>query len=387
MVEHGDDGEGDRDRDDGAGAQREPDVAGVARARAASAWWRASRFVRFETGQEQRPGVGDPQRRQGERVRRGADLARDREPDRGEQHGGRVEAEERGARHGEAGEQEPEQPDPVPARPGDPMAETSNTPASWAISATTVIARRKTTIGLTRAVSAPRSAPVTGPGATSRTQGAPRRAGSWSAVVEAAEPRPRRGRGTRRRRPALEAEVAGDEPPGVLGEVARPGHPDRDPAVGEVAAGRPGRGIRRRTGSRRRPRAPAAAGEHPRQLGAPERGQRAEPGQADPHREAVGRDPVGEAHRAVERRDDDEPPGGPAPGGRVEGGEVERVVEDAGVDLGRRGSRARCRGRGCARCRRGGRADAEQRRGRRGSGSPRAAPRPPARGCRRARGS
>ncbi len=209
---------------------------------------------------------------------------------------------------------------------------TSNTPASWAISATTVMVRRKTTIGPSRDVSTPRSSPGHRPGGeTSRTQGAAGACRGMERDGEATGDHLGEGRGRSWRR-ALEAEVAGDEPPGVLGEVARPGHLDGDPAVGEVAPGWPGGGIRggpavdddAASGVRR---------QHPRQLGAPEGRQRAEPGQADPHGEAVGRDPVGEADGAVERGDDDEPPGGPPAGRGIEGGEVERVVEDSGVDL------------------------------------------------------
>ncbi len=69
-------------------------------------------------GKQQRPGVGDPERGEREGHRRDAGLLRDREADRGEQHGRRVEAHHDRADDGEGREEQPEQHDPVPRPAG-----------------------------------------------------------------------------------------------------------------------------------------------------------------------------------------------------------------------------------------------------------------------------
>ena len=172
---------------------------------------------------------------------------------------------------------------------------------------------------------------------TSRIDGLPRRVGGVSSTSNAS---PTMAASSRRAGPlSAHAEVAGHESPGVLGHVAGAGHPDLHPAVGDVARGRPRRGIRRApavhddlaTGSR---------GEHVVEDRSPRGRHRTEPGEVDVHGQPVCRDPVLEPHGAVQGGDDDDPLVGPSTRRGVHRVEAEGVVEHAGVDLG--GRRGRC---------------------------------------------
>ena len=218
---------------------------------------------------------------------------------------------------------------------------TSKTPAASAISATTVMATKKTRTGPTRVRRLARSGAVTPASPTrraqraetSRTQGCPVRAGSCRVTSKVAATTSASA-GTDRGSSPISAEVAGDEAAGVLGHVGRPGDPDLHPAVGERALGSPRRGIR--AGAAVHDHAPARRlREDGPQLGLPGAGERADAGEVDGHREAVGDDRVGGPHRPEEGRDHHDPPVRAASGGGVEAGVVERVVEHTGVDASR----------------------------------------------------
>ena len=218
---------------------------------------------------------------------------------------------------------------------------TSNTPAASAISATTVMATKKTRTGRTRARTSPSSATFTA--AATGVTGVPWRRGPTAGpALRPAARRTRRRRrraprpagGTRRTSRPTRHSSRATRPAGVLGHVG--GARARGPAP-SGRRGRPGESTPRHTcwsGSRPRRHGPARSGSTRLSSGFHALASGPTPGQVDGHREAVGGDGVGGAHRAVEGRDDDEPAVRAALGGGVEGGVVERVVEDAGVDAG-----------------------------------------------------
>ena len=70
---------------------------------------------------EQRPGVGDPQRRHGEQTGVQPDLAGHRDAHRGEQHRSGVDREHHRAHHRQGGEEPPQQPGAPPTGVGHPV--------------------------------------------------------------------------------------------------------------------------------------------------------------------------------------------------------------------------------------------------------------------------
>src|SRR6478609_9346221 len=190
---------------------------------------------------------------------------------------------------------------------------TSNTPAASAISATTVIATRKTSTGPTRVARSTSSAPLTPAcsccgGLEHPGLSGPARLGQVGLELarEHVGQRPR-GAGI----DAGEAQVPGHQAAGVLGHVRRPGHHDLHPPGGELTLGSPRRGIRAGTAVHDDPSARDRR-EHPGERLAPERGQRAELTEVDAHGQAVGGYLVGRAQGAVEGGDDEQPAAGAA---------------------------------------------------------------------------
>src|SRR6478609_2667855 len=194
-------------------------------------------------------------------------------------------------------------------------AMTSKRPDRSQISATRVIATRKTRIGATRSTSRLRSSTsgLRGRGELPRTART-----RWGRQLDLEALREPLGQGLRRARRLGLHELARHETAGVLGHVRGAGDGDVHPALGALAHGTPDGGIRARPAVDDELARLHRGVERRRQLLAPLVRQVADAGEGAADVDAVGRHAVTEPQRTEEGRHDDDPAVGAALGGRVE---------------------------------------------------------------------